>query len=104
MRGDRRGWAPPAVGLRVGGARPPVRAGRGGLDRAATDRRDLHGGGRHRRVTGGRFRLQWPPETELYLTVATCVAALALAGVIAALTINDVIEQTQAVPAGVACR
>ncbi|GAA3438839.1 hypothetical protein GCM10018954_084580 [Kutzneria kofuensis] len=104
MRGDRRGWPPPAVGLRVGGARPPVRAGGGGLDRGAADRRDLHGGGRHRRAAGRRFRLQWPRETELYLTVATCVAALALAGVIAALTINDVIQQTQIVPAGVTCR
>jgi hypothetical protein len=103
----------------VGGAGPPVRAGRGGLDRAAADRGDLHGGdlhggdqrgfdqnggGRHRRPARGRFRLQWPLETELYLTVAACVAALALAGVIAALTINDVIQQTHGVPAGVTCR
>jgi hypothetical protein len=63
----------------------------------------VHGGGRHRRPVG-RFRLQWPRETELYLTVATCVAALALAGVIASLTINDVIRETHAPAAATTCR
>jgi hypothetical protein len=44
------------------------------------------------------------PRDRAHLTVATCVVALALAGVIAALTNNDVIQQTHVVPAGVTCR